>query len=548
MSSTISIWSPSVYYYPNDFVQYAGLTWSCDVTNINQEPPTSPLYWTVFTPGGGGGGGGQTLSLAGNNITLSGGGGSVDVSTATAVSATTQKTTDQSYTVGVTSFANGVQCLDLEATNDVNAGQRVQVGLIGGPSLIELENGDITATGTLDVATITDSTNATGSAGQLLSAGAGGGSLAWVTPTTPSPQTLSLAGNTISLSSGGGSVDIATATTVAFRSSVDLYVSPNGSDTTGNGSFLNPYQTIQKAVTQAELTSSAALIFAINVTAGHYNESITFNKGYVLVSGVSQSRDTNELTEITGNITVACVGANDIFNRQVVLQNLQITGTITDTSTASHTLNLQNIKVYSSSNLVIHQNASSPDSRTYITDCVVTSTNATQNTTPMIVISNGQAYISRCEFTTGGTGGLLATNGTGIIARCSLSTFESSYAALLSPSTSQFCLVRLGGSSPSVNQFGNCGFSYTGNIARPATETNATAIALDSTANKILNLLQCVFVLFGTANPNQHVVINYSNPTAGNNTVAHGLNIAAPPYAHRISGTRITTIPYTAVV
>jgi hypothetical protein len=111
----------------------------------------------------------------------------------------------------------------------------------------------------------------------------------------------------------------------SFRDSTEFFVSDSGSDTTGNGSFGNPYRTIQKAITQAELVSSAALVCVINVASGHYNENLTFNKGYVVLNGSLQSQTGNEICEITGSILINCIGANDVFNRQVAFQGFNIT-------------------------------------------------------------------------------------------------------------------------------------------------------------------------------------------------------------------------------
>jgi hypothetical protein len=59
-----------------------------------------------------------------------------------------------------------------------------------------------------------------------------------------------------------------------FVESFDIYVAPNGNDTTGNGAKENPYLTISKAITQRGLLS--ALINAtIHLASGEYNPSAT---------------------------------------------------------------------------------------------------------------------------------------------------------------------------------------------------------------------------------------------------------------------------------
>ena len=505
MAQQFATWSPSVWYEPNAFVQYAGLTWQCLAQNQNREPNTNPTYWSVFQNGGGGGGGVQQLGLTGNTISLSGGGGSVNVANATAVSSTTQKTTEQSYSTGVTDFLNGVTALDFDARNNVIARNDLLIGSL--PSQVNVGN---TLSG--------------------LSSQVG----------TNTNDILTLQGQVSTNTSNISTLQ----TRVAFRDTTDFYVSNNGSNSTGDGSFLNPYQTIQYAVTQAEAVASVSNICFVYVASGHYDENVNFTKGYVIVSGATSSPQEGETTELTGTITInITTGADDLFNRQVAFQNIQITGTITDNSTVKHSLIFQNAKIYGASSDIrmLYQN-STVDCRTYILDTIITSQNATQNLTPMIQLSRGTSYIIRCSFTTGGTGGVLQVDGAGIMGSCGLTTFESSYVAALSPANSQFPIVRLAGTSTSVNSFGSCAFLMSG-VANRSGETNATGIAFDSTTNKVANVIQCVFSLYGTTavgNAN-HVVKNYTNPTIGNHTIGQGSNIAAPTIStNKIDATRIT--------
>ncbi len=65
-----------------------------------------PNATALFASANGGGGGSQVLSQSGNTVSLSGGGGSVDISTTTSVASSAQKTTAQTYSEGLlaTSF------------------------------------------------------------------------------------------------------------------------------------------------------------------------------------------------------------------------------------------------------------------------------------------------------------------------------------------------------------------------------------------------------------------------------------------------------------
>lgn len=67
-------------------------------------------------------------------------------------------------------------------------------------------------------------------------------------------------------------------------STQSVYVSPEGSDLTGNGSILSPYQTIVHALSQITDASSSKL-YLINCLYGVYNEGSLQLKPYVSVNG-----------------------------------------------------------------------------------------------------------------------------------------------------------------------------------------------------------------------------------------------------------------------
>lgn len=57
---------------------------------------------------------------------------------------------------------------------------------------------------------------------------------------------------------------------------LEVYVSPSGSDTTGDGTQLKPYATIQKAVNSIPFTSNKKVPW-IKIAGGIYNEEVMFN-------------------------------------------------------------------------------------------------------------------------------------------------------------------------------------------------------------------------------------------------------------------------------
>jgi hypothetical protein len=117
------------------------------------------------------------LSQAGNSVLLSGGGGSVDIAATTTVSATAVKTTHQTATGTNTVF--GGNFVNVKSTAGLTVGLDGQNTIAVGNGVISGADGSLNLAGTLAVKSITDNASSVGTAGQVLSAGAGG-SLEWV--------------------------------------------------------------------------------------------------------------------------------------------------------------------------------------------------------------------------------------------------------------------------------------------------------------------------------------------------------------------------------
>ena len=324
---------------------------------------------------------------------------------------------------------------------------------------------------------------------------------------------------------------------LTFRDATEFYVSAQGLDT-NNGSILSPKLTIQAAITAAELISSAANICVINVASGHYVENLTFNKGYVILTGSLQSQVGNEVSKVTGSITINCTGANDVFNRQVSFQgfNLTMVGgqNITNTSSASHTVAFQDVKVFVD-NVFYTSSASSPDMRTYFTNMEITSVSAL-NTATVITTNVGLVEFERVDMTVNGNAIGIAVAGTSVLNRCSLSTFDNTNTAvILKP------LINITSSTVSAHSLGNVAFTFTSSVAK--TNTNAIAIASSIATNIIM--LNCVFTLAGTAS-STNFCVGYNgvgSPTiAGVNNTSLSVNVLLPQTVTVQSG--ITQVSY----
>lgn len=128
--------------------------------------------------------------------------------------------------------------------------------------------------------------------------------------------------------------NLLTISSTNFRPSYTIFVAPNGSDITGNGSKTNPFATINYAC-QFRATLTDAIECNIYIEAGNYNENITISTGrtYITCDSTSEAR---ESVNITGNIavnipTISTVG----LEYAVGISNLQINGNITAQASAS---------------------------------------------------------------------------------------------------------------------------------------------------------------------------------------------------------------------
>ena len=328
-------------------------------------------------------------------------------------------------------------------------------------------------------------------------------------------------------------------TRVRFRDTTEFFVSNNGNDITGDGSVLNPYATIQKAITQAELISSAANICVINVASGNYVGDLTFAKGYVMLCGALSTQTANEITEITGGITITCAGAADLFNRQVIFQGFNITcgaGKLcTDNSTTSHTVAFQDCKIFSVGRF-FNGISTGADARTYFTNCEISQTNvATTDST--VRVNLGAVELERVDITTDGAANCLEISGTASLTRCGLCTFENTNAT-------GAAVVQISTTSLAIMSIGNTSLTYT-NAAAKAPGAAIAGIYINSGVNTTLILIGNVFNLAGTSS-STNFVVSYNG--VGSPTVLTYGNMAAylPPtinYANTIQ-TGITKTRY----
>jgi hypothetical protein len=329
-----------------------------------------------------------------------------------------------------------------------------------------------------------------------------------------------------------------------FRPSNMFYVAENGSDATGDGSYLNPWLTIQNAITNVEaVPPTAATQAVINVAPGHYTENLTFSNGYIHVISPFNSNDVNEVCEVIGNVTINIVsGTNDKFNKQVVFQGIQITGTINDTSTREHTVLIQDCYLFPA-NRALYQN-STVDCRTRILNTEINDSLNTGSTLAMLHISRGDCYMESVNLTYSNPGSVVLADVSGAVF-ATLCNFVTSSTSTAAPGIKIAYVT-----SSRTSTFGYCTFQF----ASGSTRTNANGFWCvryeppASSATNALSLGYCSFAALGMSG--QSVAGSNGTQTPSFNApIVYGACIAAPGGGTTVAGTATQQkVPFTVVV
>jgi hypothetical protein len=206
---------------------------------------------------------------------------------------------------------------------------------------------------------------------------------------------------------------------------------------------------------------------------------------------------------LTGGITISCVGTDDVFQRIVSFQGLNITcpagKTCTDNSTASHGVSFQDCKIASDGRFFNGLSTSS-DQRTYFTNCDIIQTNASSTDTETLRFNVGGVEIERVDINTNANASAILLTGTATMTRCSLSVFENTTtSATASP------IVLISSTSLNSHNFGNTTFAYSSSVSKSASPTS-NGIRIASGVNSTLQLLVCYFTLLGCVGSVNNVI------------------------------------------
>lgn len=271
-----------------------------------------------------------------------------------------------------------------------------------------------------------------------------------------------------------------------------FYVAKNGKD--GSAASVT-----QPALTISNVISSYAASFypqqiVIMVGPGVYTETILITSPNVTIIGYSPSQAQNLLTQIAGSVTISCGYSQDLFYSQVGLYNIQVSGLVSDTSSAVHSVNIENCRM-AANGRCFWQN-SSVDNRTRLRNCSFLQSAAGVGTDPMICFSSGMATLALLDVTAKDNAPVLEFNGTGKLQLCALCTFESTTTSAtaapvvkIAPST---------GGAGYTYAFGYSSFSYPSLTPRAFSAGKNSGIVIDSGLNISLiityntfNLLLC---------------------------------------------------------
>ena len=303
-----------------------------------------------------------------------------------------------------------------------------------------------------------------------------------------------------------------------FVDSFQIYVGPNGNNTTGDGSQQNPYLTIAAAITKRATIATTTEV-SIILSSGTYAGGFTLTRNTFLV-GV-QTGEVRQPCNIGGTITMS-----DTLGGSICLTGLEVNAAITMTGVAGLLF--------------------------CIFGCNISGGAATS-----VTVNSGALFISESRINT--SGGLCVLSATAITMRdCVLNqtgtnpciessggstSIRQSFITSTSTSTSPAALIRFTNTGSATSEIGFCRIDYTS----AATDAGGNkcciqyAGSITHTSSVYNNLLLCQGATTGVG-PNIQCI---QDTGAGGVTLAYGQLIAGAT-AHHIAPT-ITKTEYTTV-
>jgi len=298
-----------------------------------------------------------------------------------------------------------------------------------------------------------------------------------------------------------------------FVDSFQIYVAPNGNNTTGDGSQQSPYLTIAQAIIKRATIANTTEV-SIIVSSGTYTETFTLVRNTYLV-GV-QTGEARQPCNIVGAITL-----NDTTGTMGI-SGLEITGSVSMTGGgAVYTVFGCNI-----TNTATAVNATA--GTIFITECRIS------NTASATLISFSTLTIRDCAISTSGTGSCLSLASITTVRQCVLTSSSASTAASALVNYANTNLITF------ILEF--CRLEYTN--ATTDVTGNKTCVRFAGAGAVTASISQCLLICEGaiTGSPQIQCI---QRTGAGAVVLAYGQLIAGAT-AHHIAPTIVKT-QYTTV-
>jgi len=291
--------------------------------------------------------------------------------------------------------------------------------------------------------------------------------------------------------------------TLDFIPTNEIFVAKNGSDSTGNGSSLQPYATIPRAIQDADAITPKTGVCVIQIANGTYSEPIFItgaNSGFIQLNGQSTSQNNAFGVVIDGAIYIQMnSGTSDLISRQVILSGLQIR-TVLNTSTVEHTVIIQNCRLYPTADLngiSIQDFNTATANRCLVDNCEYTNDYPSASPSPCFNFTgNTTISFTNCDIQSPNNADIFSIAGTSYFQRLENCYIESQF---VNPTSA---LVDIISTSSSTHNIGLNVFSF-------KNSTSTTAPAIFTQAGGTLFVVSNNFNLSGT-NPTTGNVIQYS--------------------------------------
>lgn len=307
-----------------------------------------------------------------------------------------------------------------------------------------------------------------------------------------------------------------------FVESFQIYVAPNGSDTTGVGSSQNPYQTIAHAITQRALLSTTTEV-SIILSSGTYTGGFTLVRNTYLV-GV-QTGEARQPCNINGNIIM-----NDTTGA-IGISGLDIGGTVFNTGAgASYAIYTCNISGGAGSAVT------ATGGSTFITYCRLTSSGA------VVVSSSNTLTMRDCVVTQTGASVCISSS-----AACTIR-----YCNIISTSTSATvgALVRFNNTNPATTEISFSRLEYTSNATNvPTGNKCCIQYANSGLGVQTTSVFNCLLICEGAVAPlSGGPIVCIQVISSGVNTFFYSAQLSAGTNANRLPTAGLILNPYVAVV